>query len=542
MAVLAPQTVLPPPVHRRRRWTPLILKIVVLLAILAGLAWLAEWGYDRITNPAASEIPTTTVQRGTVRMSVYAQGPLQGSQTEQLTAPHVSGGQLSITKLLAPGTLVKPGEVVVAFDTSQQEYDLEVAQNSLAIAEQNVIEAKANAAATEEEDRYAIVQAKDNVRKAELTVQQDPILAKIDAETNVLALGTAKATLAQLEQDFASQQSTDEATIAIQQAAVQAAQVQAQIAHRNIAAMTLRAKQGGYVQVMQNTTQRMFFQGMSLPDWQVGDTPRPGMLIAEIPDTQHWQVMANINDLDMGHLRPGQPARVGFVALPGEVFPGKVLYLGGMSGPPWDRHVEAAITVTKSSPELRAGLTANVVVTTAVLHNVLWVPAQAVFHTGGGGFAAVPHPSGAGSHSAHAGGQRFARAGAAGPGANQTFGKAATGASAAAPGGFAAAGGAKTARGSFGRFRGFGRGRRPGMMPGTSAPRPPGSDYVYLKQNGQFVRHPVTVLQQSESQVVLLGLKAGDVIALANPEQGGATTATKKKPASAMQAIGGGRR
>lgn len=79
-------------------------------------------------------------------------------------------------------------------------------------------------------------------------------------------------------------------------------------------------------------------------------------------------------------------------------------------------------------------------------------------------------------------------------------------------------------------------------MPGMSAPHAPGSDYVYLKQNGGFVRHPVTVLQQSESQVVLLGLKAGDVIALANPEQGGAATTAKKKPASAMQAISGGRR
>ncbi|MGH9527651.1 MAG: hypothetical protein ACRD2F_13315, partial [Terriglobales bacterium] len=60
MAVLAPQTVLPPPVRHRRRWAPLIIKIVILLAILAGLAWLAKWGYDQITNPAASLIPTTT--------------------------------------------------------------------------------------------------------------------------------------------------------------------------------------------------------------------------------------------------------------------------------------------------------------------------------------------------------------------------------------------------------------------------------------------------------------------------------------------------
>ncbi|MGH9473507.1 MAG: HlyD family secretion protein [Terriglobales bacterium] len=556
MAVLAPQTVLPPPVRHRRRWAPLIIKIVVLLAILAGLAWLARWGYDQITNPAASLVPTTTVKRGTVRMLVYAQGPLQGSRTEQLIAPHVAGGELAITKLLPPGTLVHPGEVVVAFDTSQQEYNLEVAENSLAVAGQNVIEAQATAAATEEEARYAIIHAQNNVRIAELNVEQNPILAKIDAETNVLALGTAQATLAQLEHNFASQQSTDQATIAIQKAAVDAARVQAQIAQRNIAAMTLRAKQGGYMQVMQNTTQRMFFQGMSLPDWQVGDTPRPGMVIAEIPDTQHWQVNATINDLDMGHLQPGQPAKIQFVSLPGQVFPGQVLFLGGMSGPPWDRHVQGAMALDKNSPELRAGMTANVVVTTAILHNALWVPAQAVFHvSGGGGFAAAaPAPFGRrpGRAASRAGSRvgagafagRFPQAGGS-PGQLRVQRPAAAGfAGAAAAGGFKR----MPARGGFpghpaggGPYRGFHPGARPGMPAGMSAAHAAGSDYVYLKVGNGFVRHSVTVLRQSESQVVLTGLKAGDVIALANPEQNTSQSNTKKKPASAMQAISGAR-
>ncbi len=548
MAVLAPQTALPPPVHRRRHWLPLVVKVVVLLAVLAGLAWLAEWGYNQITNPAASIIPTARVRRGTVTMRVYADGPLQGSRTEELTAPHVAGGQLSITTLLPPGTLVKPGEVVVAFDTSQQQYNLEVAKNSLAIAQQNVIEAKANAAATEQEDRYAIVAAKDNVRKAALTVQQDPILAKIDAETNVLALGTAKATLAQLEHNFASQQSTDQATIAIQQAAVRAARVQAQIARRNIAAMTLRAKQGGYMQIMPNTMERMFFQGMPLPDWQVGDTPHPGMMIAEIPDTQHWQVMATINDLDVGHLRPSQPARIQFVGLPGRVFRGRMLYLGGMSGPPWNRHVDAAIQLRGNSPQLHAGMTAKVIVTTAVLHNVLWVPAQAVFHVqGGGGFATAPGRGGKPGahgrfHSPAAAGGGFHPGGGAKAFSTQRggFKPGAAGAKSffAKRGGFKP--GAAGAGGTNAPFHGpmqFGAGRR--GLPFSPQPHAPGSDYVYLKTSNGFVRHNVTILRESESKVVLSGLHVGDVIALANPEQNGGSGTAKKKPASAMQAISG---
>ncbi|MGH9535065.1 MAG: hypothetical protein ACRD2E_09415, partial [Terriglobales bacterium] len=93
----------------------------------------------------------------------------------------------------------------------------------------------------------------------------------------------------------------------------------------------------------------------------------------------------------------------------------------------------------------------------------------------------------------------------------------------------------------------FGRRSRPGFARrghfpfSAAAPHAPGSDYVYLKTSHGFVRHNVTIVQESESKAVVTGLQAGDVIALTNPEQNGAGAAKPKKPASAMQAIGAAR-
>ena len=68
--------------------------------------------------------------------------------------------------------------------------------------------------------------------------------------------------------------------------------------------------------------------------------------------------------------------------------------MGGTTGPPWDRHFECKITLDDPSPELRPGMNANVVITTEVLQNVLWVPAQALFESDGRTFVYVQSGSG----------------------------------------------------------------------------------------------------------------------------------------------------
>ena len=66
------------------------------------------------------------------------------------------------------------------------------------------------------------------------------------------------------------------------------------------------------------------------------------------------------------------------VALAGKEFPGKVKSIGGTSGPPWDRHFECRITLVKPAPELRPGMTSNMMITVDTLDNVLWIPSQAL--------------------------------------------------------------------------------------------------------------------------------------------------------------------
>lgn len=447
--VVAPAPVVVLPRRRPRGWLGMAGLAVLLLAAAVWAVWR---GYRALAGATVVAIPTAVVQRGTVGIEVHAQGTLKGGHSEMLVAPPVAGGTLSIKELLPNGTLVHAGEVVVAFDTAQQEYNLTQAREALEQAQQQVVQAQASADAQTEDDSYQLAKAKMDVELAALQVKKDPIQAVVDAKKNDLALAAAQAHLTQLQKDVANQQASNTASIAVQTAAEHKAQADAATAEHNIASMTLTAHHDGYVSVRQNTSTGILFEGMALPPFQVGDTVRPGQAVVEIPDTSSWEVDLEVNELDAGHLHAGEPVMVRFISLPGQDFSGQLQSVGQASGEPWARQVAVVVQLLHPTPALRPGLSVQAVITTATLANALWVPSQAVFDAGGG-------------------------------------------------------------------------------------------SYVYRKSGGQFQRQTVTVVQRSESQVVLHGLQPGDVIALANPDdRAAAAAAPGRGRGGAPPTLGGGGR
>jgi multidrug efflux pump subunit AcrA (membrane-fusion protein) len=363
--------------------TKRLLTMVAVLAALAVAGWYGMRAWREISTPAAAAIPTAKVQRGDISLDITARGELRGGNPETLTAPLTGGGDLHITALKTSGEPVKEGDLVLQFDTTEQEFKLKEAEADLAEAEQHIVQARAQRDAEQEEDRYALLKAKADVQLAELDVRKNPILPALVAKQNTLALDNARDHLAQLESNLANRTATNEAGIAIQEAGQAKAETQAKTARENIEAMTLRAHRPGYVSVKQNTGNGVLFFGMTLPLFQVGDTVRPGMAVAEIPDLNNWELGAKVGELDRGHLSSGQPVEVSVIAVPKRPFKGHVKEIGATTGPPWDRHFECVIAMDNPSPELRPGMSATIVVTTDQLRNVLWLPAQALFENDG---------------------------------------------------------------------------------------------------------------------------------------------------------------
>ena len=365
----------------------------LVIVIVAALAW-GGMRVIQLTAPEdRNEIPTTRVRKGKVTISVSARGELQGGNSEVLTAPMV-GGDLPITSLREPGDLVKPGDVVVEFDTTAQEYNLREAQADLAEAEQQVIKAQADAQASLEEAQYQTLSTAGDVKMAELEVRKNPILAAVPARQNEIALEAAKNKKLQADKDYANKKATAEAGIAIQKAAVEKSRVLAEQAQRQIDTMVLKAKTAGYVAIQLNSNQNTLYYGQQLPEFQVGDAARGGQAVAQIPDMSHWEVSASIPELDRGHLDAGQKVTIRAAAIPGREFRGHVKSLGGTSGSAWDRRFECRIALDDTGPELRPGMTSNILITVESLEDALWIPSQALFETDGRAFVYLQTPRG----------------------------------------------------------------------------------------------------------------------------------------------------
>jgi len=371
-----------------------IFGLALVLAVLGAIGWGTMRMVRVATATSAAELPTTRVKRGRVVISVAARGELQGGNSENLAAPMTGNDTMAITYLRDPGELVQPGDVVVQFDTTQQEYNLREAEADLAEAQQQVINAQATAAATDEETHYALLSADSAVRLAELDVRKNPLLPELQAKENLIALEQAQNRLKQAQQDVVNKSANSKAATAIQVAAQNKAKVTAETARRVIESMTLKAKTAGYVNIQNNTFTNILYTGMQLQPFQLGDTVRPGLTVAQIPDMKNWEVSAQIGELDRGHLSPGQKVSISVVALPGKTFAGHVKSMGGTAGPPWDRKFECRITLDNPAPELRPGETSNMQITVETLDNALWIPSQALFDTDGRKFVYLKTPKG----------------------------------------------------------------------------------------------------------------------------------------------------
>ena len=109
---------------------------------------------------SASGIPAAVVQQGDIQIKVQTTGTLDSTNTRIVAAPPVGGGTLQIISLARTGSTVRRHDVILAFDPSQQEYNLAQARSDLSQAEEEIVKAKADAAVQTAQDKTALLKAK----------------------------------------------------------------------------------------------------------------------------------------------------------------------------------------------------------------------------------------------------------------------------------------------------------------------------------------------------------------------------------------------
>ncbi|HSK64409.1 MAG TPA: efflux RND transporter periplasmic adaptor subunit [Pyrinomonadaceae bacterium] len=383
------------------------------IVVLAGLYF---WGGDSAT----AQYLTARVDRGNLRNTVTATGTLQAVTTVQV------GSQASgtIAALYADfNSVVKKGQVVAQLDPAQAKAQVEQARANLLQARASLAQSQAavtnaragitdaqarNLAArsTVQNNQAGVSAAEANV--AVLKAQQDDALSLLKKQESLLKAGviaqrdydvamttyrTAEArynqAVAQLNQSKLSEQSSASAGIAQSNAAVEQSQAQLQQALAQVQQNAAQVQQAqaalSLAEVnLSHTTITSPIDGVVVSrDVNVGQTVAASLsaptLFTIANDLTQMQVIANIDQADIGLVEQAKSVRFSVDAFPGKEFDGKIQEMR-LNPVNVQNVVTYNVVINVDNPEqtLKPGMTANLTITIDERNNVLKVPNSAL--------------------------------------------------------------------------------------------------------------------------------------------------------------------
>ena len=304
----------------------ILFRLVILLFVL-GAAWGAYMVVKQIPE-RQQQVPTAKVLRGDVVIRAYTRGEIRAVRSVTLTAPNLFG-TVQVTRIAPLGAMAHEKDLIVEFDDSERRASLEETQLEVDQIDEQIKKAQADLSISDSQDQVNLLKARFGVRRAELEVQRNELLAAIDAKKNLLNLEEAKRRLQQLESDVKSRHEQALAQLAVLREQRNKSMIDVQREKMRIAQTKLLSPMTGLVAVRQNRGQGFFFPGMQLPDIREGDTLQPGMPVADVLDLSEFEVVARVGELDRANLHEGQDVIIQLDAVPDTHFHGKIKSMSG---------------------------------------------------------------------------------------------------------------------------------------------------------------------------------------------------------------------
>ena len=348
-------------------------------AIIASLfaASVVLFGMVRYSH-RAPPVATYQIKRGEFLDVLQFRGELKAMKSVTIAAPS-DAGSLQILKIVADGTQVKRGDVVVQFDSSKTKQDLAQDQSGLKSSQAEIDEARAQALLTEEQDKTAAMKARYDVEDAKLDASQQEILSQIDGAEANLKLADAKQLLQQAEDKLKSDQIIDRATIEDKTHASSKAGYDAQMAAHALNATTLAAPSNGTIRLLS------VWHAAGEGPFKAGEQVWPGAPIAELPDASSLRITARVDETERGRLAVNQPITAQLDAIADRQFTGKIEEISTIAtsdfsaGWPIPRNFNLQIALDQTDARLKPGMTVQVTVIVDRVPDSITIPAQASF-------------------------------------------------------------------------------------------------------------------------------------------------------------------
>ena len=299
----------------------------------------------------------------------------------------MQSGELQIVKLVASGTVVKAGDVVVEFDGSTLKRTMQEKQSELKQAEAEIEQSNAQARITREQNATELMRARYNIERAKLDVNKGDTVSRLDVEKAKLTLIDSEQKLKELEAKIKSDTTSAEADLSAKRRKREKALFDFQRAERGLQSLQLKAPAGGMVNVLTNYRSGSTWGGGEV-EFRQGDRAWPGAAVLELPDLSSVHLEARLDETDRGRLTVGQDATIRIEAIQGREFKAKierisVLARGDYSSWPPSRNFDLNLVLTEIDPKIRPNMSAVARIATERVKDVVLVPNEAVFQRDG---------------------------------------------------------------------------------------------------------------------------------------------------------------
>jgi RND family efflux transporter MFP subunit len=382
--------------YAKRRRRSLVLSVIGALILFFLLILPRIYGHFRSGASLTAESQLTSrVEQKKFSQVLRLSGTTQATRSFIVSAPQLEGAQLNnlnITALIPAGSAVKQDEILVQFDPQAQVKDFLDKQKTYTDLVSQVEQKKAEGEITKAKDDTALAQSENALKKAQLEVQRNEIVSRIDAEKNQEALEEAQVTLSQIKKTYDLKRTAATAAVRILEIQRDRAQEAMRYAQSNSDKMTIRAPMNG-VAVL-NT----IWLGSRMGTVQKGDSVQPGVPFMQVVDPSQMEVRAMVSQSDLDRVHAGQAATVHFDAYPGMRLPAVLTEVSplGEQGKFSEkiRTFSALFSIQGNDPRLLPDLSAALDIVLQSSDSALVVPRNAIGHESSGDFVWVKGATG----------------------------------------------------------------------------------------------------------------------------------------------------
>jgi RND family efflux transporter MFP subunit len=388
-----------------------------VVRILCGGAavLLAVFGLTR-SNHEPPDSLMAVAKRATLVVSIAEVGTLRPSSVLTYRS-RVLGRELEIVWLVPEGQSIKKNDLLIRFDPSELETELQRATQAMRQAQLDLQVAETERGAADAtvtgfaggKDLLDLEEARLNHQMAEAKVAQlkkdyavlAPLVDKgfvtrdelertaLDVQQAENTVVIARRRLALMTEQTVPQQ-RQRASLVLAQRESQAAVARQRVSDATtqvhqltdaIDSCTVRAERDGLVVYEENLS--------TVPrrKIRVGDRVTTSQGVVTIPEVSRMMADTSIREGDLHRIRPGQAAEAILEAFPGVKLSGKVVSVGTIArvvpDRPFDgKRFDVAIELSSDRPDLRPEMTARIAIQVAEVRDALVVPVMAVFTRG----------------------------------------------------------------------------------------------------------------------------------------------------------------